>query len=95
MRLQGSGNQVGVWVACGSSVPPTHGPVLTEDVVKKLVSTSLVEKISLATFCFSAEGSTEALRSRTVVYDESGVWAVTVGRCAFVVDDATGKVIGP
>jgi len=85
-------------VACGAAATPTEQPteqprepVLSRDFALQLV----VSHVQPGMACVGDEVQKAQQLSLDAVYHETGIWMVTVGFCAFVVDDATGKVTGP
>ena len=71
----------------------TYQPVLTERLATRLAFTELLSSGQMVLAC--GIESSVLPGDAEVVYTPDETWLVTLGNCAFVVDDASGEVSGP
>ena len=76
-------------------VESTSEATLTSSQAIGLALTAMAERSGgiLKSACLG--GSAASIDAATATYDKSGKWVLTFGLCVFVVNDATGRVIGP
>ena len=77
----------------GDNEDTAYQPVLTHDMAARQAFTSLVS-LGGQTAIVCGQDASIFPDDAEVVYTESKTWVVTLGNCAFVIDDDTGRVIG-
>ena len=84
-----------IWITIGDdeNAGETYQPVLTEHIASRLAFTYLLSSGQTVIAC--GVESSLLPDDAEVVYTPDKIWLVTLGNCAFVVDDATGEVSGP